>query len=196
MKYMQRNSLYAIAFVVLAGCGQESADARATSAKQPPASDINETAGATLCQSDEHVVFSCGIERSRKTASVCASPDMNDSQGHIVYRYGRPGRVELTYPEIASGSFSKFFYAEYTRPLLTRQTLRFINKDHEYLIEVENNSEESPHTYGAGISVSGPRSLELELKCASDGLTGIDANVEGVLPCDGESVWAEFSCPN
>jgi len=46
-----------------------------------------------LCDADEAVAFACRMARSGKTVSVCERP------GHLVYRFGFPGRIELVLPE-------------------------------------------------------------------------------------------------
>ena len=53
-------------------------------------------AAAGLCASDEIVLASC--RTGQKTAAVCASRDLGPDSGHAQYRYGRPGAVELAFP--------------------------------------------------------------------------------------------------
>jgi hypothetical protein len=65
-------------------------------------------ASETLCASSEVVRFSCVIEKSRKIASVCASPNLNKVNGYIQYRFGSVGHIELEFPSSQSGSQSKF----------------------------------------------------------------------------------------
>jgi len=50
-------------------------------------------AAPTLCAADERVVFSCST--GAHAASICASKDLSSMQ----YRFGKPGSVELVYPE-------------------------------------------------------------------------------------------------
>jgi hypothetical protein len=63
-------------------------------------------AGATLCNSDERIVFSCSA--GSRIASICASSDLSKTQGSIQYRFGRPGRLELVYPEAATAPGEAF----------------------------------------------------------------------------------------
>lgn len=46
-----------------------------------------------LCEAGETVAFACRMARSGKTVSVC------ERSGHLVYRFGAPGRIELALPE-------------------------------------------------------------------------------------------------
>jgi hypothetical protein len=55
------------------------------------------SAGATdfapLCEAGETVVFACRMTRSGKTVSICERP------GHLAYRFGVAGRIELELPD-------------------------------------------------------------------------------------------------
>ncbi|MFG1426325.1 hypothetical protein [Roseixanthobacter glucoisosaccharinicivorans] len=53
----------------------------------------------TLCNADEAVIFSCPA--GARTLSICASGDLGGDSGVVLYRYGRPGRLEITYPDPA-----------------------------------------------------------------------------------------------
>jgi|SRR5579872_1474539 len=50
-----------------------------------------------LCTSAEKPLFSCSI--GKRTLSVCASPDLSATSGHLQYRFGTSlQKVELSYP--------------------------------------------------------------------------------------------------
>jgi hypothetical protein len=51
-----------------------------------------------LCTAGEVPVFSCATTGG-KVVSLCASPDLSETAGSLRYRFGRPGEVELTYPD-------------------------------------------------------------------------------------------------
>lgn len=53
-------------------------------------------ARASHCEPSEQVVFSCRI--GPKVASLCASKRLTPAEGHVQYRYGPPGRVEIAVP--------------------------------------------------------------------------------------------------
>jgi hypothetical protein len=53
-------------------------------------------AAPTLCQAGETPVFACPI--GHKRLSVCASKTPAHGQQYLIYRFGKPGRVELEYP--------------------------------------------------------------------------------------------------
>lgn len=48
------------------------------------------------CEPTEQIVFSCRI--GPKIASLCASKRLTATEGHVQYRFGPPGRVELAAP--------------------------------------------------------------------------------------------------
>jgi len=50
----------------------------------------------TLCAANERVLFSCST--GAHTASICASKDLSKDAA-VQYRFGKPGSLELVYPE-------------------------------------------------------------------------------------------------
>ncbi len=50
----------------------------------------------TLCNAEELVVFSCST--GSRIASVCASKNISQKAGHLQYRFGQKGKIELSYP--------------------------------------------------------------------------------------------------
>lgn len=62
-----------------------------------PALSAWSQARPSLCTADERIAFSCAV--GRKVASLCASADLSKTTGYVQYRYGRPGKIEMTYPQ-------------------------------------------------------------------------------------------------
>ena len=52
----------------------------------------------SLCAPAEVAIFSCALATGR-VVSLCASPDLGETTGHLRYLYGRKGRLELVHPE-------------------------------------------------------------------------------------------------
>lgn len=52
----------------------------------------------TLCAAGEAAVFACPVGGGR-LVSLCASADLGEHAGTLTYRFGRPGRLELSFPE-------------------------------------------------------------------------------------------------
>jgi len=73
-------------------------------------------AGDSLCTPKETVFFSCKIKATEKLLSVCgklnetfeASKPVANKDHYLQYRFGRVGNIELTFPEMKSGSLDKF----------------------------------------------------------------------------------------
>ncbi|MDN7701595.1 MULTISPECIES: hypothetical protein [Burkholderia] len=51
---------------------------------------------ATLCQPHEEIYFSCSV--GEKVVSLCASGNISPDNGYVQYRYGKPGHVDLQFP--------------------------------------------------------------------------------------------------
>jgi len=53
----------------------------------------------SLCYKDETIVFSAALKGNDKLVSICSSKKLDESQGYLQYRFGRPEKVELCFPE-------------------------------------------------------------------------------------------------
>lgn len=141
-------------------------------------------ASASLCAPDEYLYFSCVLVKSRKIISVCgSSPDSHEK--NLQYRIGFPDNVQFAYPQSIKDGGDKFYFAEYIRPNVTRQSLRFKNGEYEYTIDVDSNTEEQSPEFTAGVSVHGPKSTVQN--CKPKSFKGIDSSISNVARCDSES---------
>ena len=61
---------------------------------------------ASLCSPEEKSLFSCQLEDSKKSVSLCQS---NTVQKQIVYKFGTPEQVEITLPNEKSPKPKIFF---------------------------------------------------------------------------------------
>lgn len=50
-----------------------------------------------LCSSNELAVFSCRI--GHKIVSLCATADLSETAGTLLYRFGSKSRIEIVFPE-------------------------------------------------------------------------------------------------
>lgn len=85
-----------------------------------------------LCQPDEQLIFGCEIEH--KLLSVCASADVSKTSGYVQYRFGKPGKIELTYPATKVAPQGKFFLASAGFSGGGANIIRFNNSGYEYLV--------------------------------------------------------------
>lgn len=107
---------------------------------------------SSLCAPDEQTIWSCETA-NRKTVSICGSRQLDKERGYLQYRFGRPGHVELQYPQQREHTQTAFAYFRYTRPLVTYLGLRF--KINEYDYEVyDNSNEEERGGSEAGVTVT------------------------------------------
>jgi hypothetical protein len=54
-------------------------------------------AAPTLCLNNEQDIFSCHTA-TKKIISVCASKDLAPDHGYLQYRFGTPGKIEVSVP--------------------------------------------------------------------------------------------------
>ncbi len=138
--------------VVLVGLGLSGLAPAADRAKAKPRAEAKGT--KTLCKPDEWVVFGCQMLKGGKLLSVCASKDLGLKDGEVTgtieYRFGKPGKVELTFPEgglIVEGAFD---FSRLTRPQDTLLTLTFVNKGVKYEVYADYVGEQR----SAGVRVT------------------------------------------
>lgn len=55
--------------------------------------------GDTLCNSKEHVYFSCTVKGSGKLISLCGNSLEDEDRFWLQYRFGAIGKIELAYPQ-------------------------------------------------------------------------------------------------
>ena len=91
-------------------------------------------APGTHCGPGETVWFNAALDGSSKTVSICGSSKLDGGDAWLQYRFGRPGRVELAFPEKPAGNMSAFTYRRYTRPGTTYLKLDFKNGGYTYAI--------------------------------------------------------------
>ena len=91
----------------------------------------------TLCAPEENVVWSCRTKK--KVVSVCASRKITASEGYIQYRIGRPGALEMRYPEALEHPRGKFRYALYIQG---NQSLEFDKGGFHYSVFEDLRSDE------------------------------------------------------
>ncbi|MEO7055446.1 MAG: hypothetical protein ABI281_05750, partial [Caldimonas sp.] len=103
-------------------------------------------AAVGLCSADEQAIFSCVVAGSGKTVSLCASKALEKGRGTLAYRFGRPGRIELTFPDAAAAgdSLVQFRHAHYMRSRVDRTELSFTRAGHDYAVFDYYDADEKP----------------------------------------------------
>ncbi len=91
----------------------------------------------SLCEAQEQKVWSCQV--GRRTISICASRDLDETQGYAQYRIGRPGALEMEYPATRVHPRGRFTYTLYPQG---NQTLDFSNGGYDYRVFEDLRSRE------------------------------------------------------
>lgn len=141
------------------------------------------TAAPTLCTPTEEVVFSCPLQRTAKVVSVCASPRLlaSPSKGHLVYRFGKLGAVELEFPKDKAGSLAKFVHSHYFRAQTDRTQLRFTSGDFTYELFDEYEQGAKPPS-AVGIRVIQERTGQVTQLACGKGVTAHWHLIDGAVP--------------
>jgi hypothetical protein len=153
-------------------------------------------AAASLCDAAEQVLFDCAIRGSTKRVSLCGSQPLSRDAGYLQYRFGRPGRVELAFPQVRSGSLQQFRWAHYLRPRVDRTEIGFENGGYRYSLYDDYQGDVKPIRRERGIAVTGPGepSTSTDLVCVGP-VTSKLGSLASVVPCDADSALNLGSCP-
>jgi hypothetical protein len=138
---------------------------------------------ASHCTAAESTAFSCTLTNG-KNVSICSTPNFEETmEGQLVYRYGKLGAVELSYPENPALWQQSFQAERYTRPMPMATTdlrLRFERNDWSYTVYQTNHCEPKDFTSdpaledhevvcsdASGLIVRHPKNPEMHLSCSS-----------------------------
>jgi hypothetical protein len=138
---------------------------------------------ATLCEKNEKVIFSCGMQKSAKILSLCSSKELDKQKGYVQYRFGQPGKIELEYPAERKSTQGAFSYARYTRPLVTYLALRFETNGYRYSIHEDDVEDIKPPDIASYINITPPGKEAIELRCRQP-TTGSLMTLEDVVSND------------
>lgn len=149
----------------------------------------------TLCQKDEVTFFSCEIKGSAKVASLCGSPQLDAHRGYVQYRFGRVGKIELTFPQERQNSQQSFFYAHYFRAQVDRTEVTFQNGSYQYAVYDDYEGEEKPGMHAKGVRVEASTSTrEVDFICTGKPVSNLAA-LQSVIACDANSGLNLDGCP-
>lgn len=142
----------------------------------------------THCKSQEEMVFSCKIVKSRKVVSLCATTQVVNGKKKTValqYRFGKPNTPpELQFPSTETVSLEQFKLNEYFGSQVFSINISFTIGEFDYAI---NDSEEQriPSFHMAGVTVvSRITNKQLDLNCETKSVYSDWGVISGVVPCD------------
>jgi hypothetical protein len=147
------------------------------------------------CGPSEAIIFSCRIKGSTKIVSLCASKQLSKEAGYLQYRFGRPGAVELTFPEEKRNSQAQFLFNHYFRAQVDETQVIFKNGAYTYSIYDDYAGDIKPPEKRRGVMVenesgAGPENQDFE--CTGPVISRL-ANLEEIIPCNKENPLAK--CP-
>jgi hypothetical protein len=124
-----------------------------------------EVHAATNCSQTEEIFFNCRIEKSTKVLSICGK---THGKRYAQYRFGRPGEVELSYPQFKTGSFSFFDYEfSGTSPNRGNFSVQFSISSYEYSVFSESyRNSSSTSNRPKGVRVISKTGEEVSILCA------------------------------
>ena len=104
----------------------------------------------SLCKPGEQIFFACRVKgKAEKIVSLCGSKDLGEKDGKLVgsleYRFGKPGKLELTFPKPGADLRKAFEYSRYTRSMFSIEHFGFVNQTFRYTLFSEVNAEDDPN---------------------------------------------------
>jgi hypothetical protein len=160
--------IFPIGIMALAGCliGNWQGRSQTTSKPEETSKPTAALQPNTLCARNERVIFSCPVQRPAKIVSVCGSKDLTSEQGYLQYRFGLPGKIELEFPKVRTGTQSQFHLTHYFRAQFDLTEINFTINGYEYQVFDDYNGEEKPAQSSQGVSVTAPgKPKEVSFTC-------------------------------
>jgi hypothetical protein len=140
---------------------------------------------SSLCRDEEQVIFSCAVNPGERIVSLCASSVVDHRRGYLQYRYGKPGAVDMQFPQARANTQRAFRYAHYFRAQVDRTEVSFDNHGYRYTIFHYYEGDVTPATTDAGVRVSkhGATEPQTELQCHGN-IQKTLGRLDSVIPRD------------
>ena len=130
------------------------------------------------CAPAEQILFHCRMQHSAKMLSLCAARDLSATSGYLQYRFGRPGKVELEFPQDRTKTQRHFRYSHYFRFQTDRTELSFRHGGFEYVVYSDYEGDMKPARKDTGVRVN-----TTELPCGGQLIDRL-SRLASVVPCD------------
>jgi hypothetical protein len=141
-------------------------------------------AESTLCTVNEVALFTCNT--NNRIISLCGSKETSGPNSYIQYRFGKPNKVELVYPEQKKPITPKIFETGYNTYSHGSQesAVSFSIGSYTYTIHSDlildgsdemNNAEPSEYGPHAGVLIERKGNTIRDISCSRDDLTGDEA---------------------
>lgn len=137
------------------------------------------------CRGDEQLLFNCLVTNSAKIISLCGAKSLDHRRGYLQYRYGRPGAVELQFPQARANTQLAFRYAHYFRAQVERTEISFDHLGYRYTIFDYHEGDVTPALAVAGVRIGkhGSAGQATELQCQAKPMNKL-ASLETIIPRD------------
>ncbi|MFD1261426.1 hypothetical protein [Entomomonas asaccharolytica] len=153
----------------------------------------NAYATDSICDTDEDVLFSCTMQNG-KQLSICGVKKEN--QLLINYKYGKPKKIELIFPQNAQDNNDLFKYNHYFRYQTDYFRIVFVNNGYEYEI-YRNYDGENSNEVTAGVNVSNLLSAKTYNNQCKTLQTDRINQLSDLLDCDNDNaLGCEFNKSN
>jgi hypothetical protein len=145
-----------------------------------------------LCTDSETVFLACQVADPKvppgeaRWVSLCGHPPQA-----LQYRFGRPGRIELQYPQDPAAGMDQFGFAHYKRLGTDRVEIRFVNRGTEVVL-FDYQEDKAPRETGVRTTRKGGK--EQEVACTGP-VTSRLHDLKAVLRCDAENGLNLGRCP-
>jgi len=146
---------------------------------------LGQTDSGNLCAADETAYFQCTVSKGR-LLSVCGDA----TKGKVQYRFGRPGHVEMAFPQKAEDAPNQLLYSHYLRAQTDRTEVRFENGGAAYVLF---DYEEGEHRE-AGVQVTTVTGKDVAIACNGPIKSRL-SELKSVLRCDPQSALNLGQCP-
>lgn len=134
-------------------------------------------AAETLCNAGEKIYFNCHTH-SHKTISLCGALPAS-----LQYRFGKPEKIELSYPANAQEGKMRFLFSHYSRAQTDYTTITFKNADADYTL-AEYLTDDAPKGKAQlEVTVAGK---ETDIICTGQYVSKL-GDLKPFLPCDPDS---------
>ncbi len=139
----------------------------------------------SLCRDEEKVIFSCAVAPGARIVSLCASNTLDHRRGYLQYRYGKPGAIELQFPQPRANTQLAFRYAHYFRTQVDRTEVSFDNQGYHYTLFDYFEGDVKPAIIAAGVRVSklDAKGAETEFRCVAKPTSNL-GKLENVIARD------------
>ena len=136
----------------------------------------------SLCRANEQVFFNCKAANG-KLISLCGSKRLTATTGHLQYRFGKIGAVELQFPEKLEGSQREFRYDHYFRYRVDRSDITFKSGGYEYTVFDYWDGDMKPEGRTSGVTVQSLSKEQdyVQIDCRVRGVSRLVA-LEEVVP--------------